>query len=41
MRLRLGEGSGAAIGFSVIDMSIAMLNDMATFSGAGVTKSNF
>ncbi len=40
MNMGLGEGSGGAIGFSLIDMSVAMLNNMATFDGAGVSKSN-
>jgi nicotinate-nucleotide--dimethylbenzimidazole phosphoribosyltransferase len=35
--LRLGEGSGAALALPLLQASIAILNDMATFDGAGVT----
>jgi nicotinate-nucleotide--dimethylbenzimidazole phosphoribosyltransferase len=35
--LRLGEGSGAALALPLLHASIALLRDMATFDGAGVT----
>lgn len=36
--LRLGEGTGAALAMTVIDASIKIYNDMATFSSAGVSE---
>jgi nicotinate-nucleotide--dimethylbenzimidazole phosphoribosyltransferase len=36
--LRLGEGTGAALGMSIIEASIKILTQMATFQGAGVSK---
>jgi nicotinate-nucleotide--dimethylbenzimidazole phosphoribosyltransferase len=35
--LRLGEGSGAALALPILDASLAILADMATFDSAGVT----
>jgi nicotinate-nucleotide--dimethylbenzimidazole phosphoribosyltransferase len=35
--LRLGEGSGAALALPLLDASLALLEDMATFEAAGVT----
>jgi len=35
--LRLGEGSGAALALPLIDASLAVLAEMATFADAGVT----
>ena len=35
--LRLGEGSGAALALPLLDASIAILDEMATFGDAGVT----
>jgi nicotinate-nucleotide--dimethylbenzimidazole phosphoribosyltransferase len=35
--LRLGEGSGAALTLPLLDASLAILADMATFGSAGVT----
>jgi nicotinate-nucleotide--dimethylbenzimidazole phosphoribosyltransferase len=37
--LRLGEGTGAALALSLVDASLALLHDMATFGAAGVTDS--
>jgi nicotinate-nucleotide--dimethylbenzimidazole phosphoribosyltransferase len=37
LRLRLGEGSGAALALPLLDAAMAILADMATFAGAGVT----
>ncbi len=36
--LRLGEGTGAALAFHLIDAAVNTLNDMATFSEAGVSE---
>ena len=35
--LRLGEGTGAALAFHLVDAAVNTLNDMATFSEAGVS----
>jgi nicotinate-nucleotide--dimethylbenzimidazole phosphoribosyltransferase len=35
--LRLGEGSGAALCLPLLDAALAILDEMATFAGAGVT----
>lgn len=35
--MRLGEGSGAALGLPLLQAAIALHNDMATFESAGVT----
>ncbi|GAB2726963.1 nicotinate-nucleotide--dimethylbenzimidazole phosphoribosyltransferase [Halomonas garicola] len=37
--MRLGEGTGAALAFPLLDAACAMLRDMATFSDAGVDDS--
>lgn len=37
--LRLGEGSGAAIGISLVEASIRLYREMATFADAGVSTS--
>lgn len=37
LRLRLGEGSGAALCLPVIDAALAVLAEMSTFTAAGVT----
>jgi nicotinate-nucleotide--dimethylbenzimidazole phosphoribosyltransferase len=36
--LRLGEGTGAAIGINIADAAIKLMNEMATFGEAGVTQ---
>jgi nicotinate-nucleotide--dimethylbenzimidazole phosphoribosyltransferase len=36
--LRLGEGSGAALAWPLLDSACALLRDMATFESAGVSK---
>lgn len=35
--LRLGEGTGAALAMPIVEASLALLNEMATFEEAGVT----
>lgn len=37
---RLGEGTGAAVAFHLLDASIRILNEMATFESAGVSGKN-
>jgi nicotinate-nucleotide--dimethylbenzimidazole phosphoribosyltransferase len=37
LRLRLGEGSGAVLALPLLNASMAILADMATFEAAGVT----
>ena len=37
--MRLGEGSGAALAFPLIQAAASMLSDMATFDKAGVSSS--
>ncbi|MDP2928020.1 MAG: nicotinate-nucleotide--dimethylbenzimidazole phosphoribosyltransferase [Candidatus Omnitrophota bacterium] len=36
--MRLGEGTGAALGMSIIETSIKILTEMATFQSAGVSE---
>jgi nicotinate-nucleotide--dimethylbenzimidazole phosphoribosyltransferase len=38
LSLRLGEGTGAALAMSLIEASVKILNEMATFAEAGVSK---
>jgi nicotinate-nucleotide--dimethylbenzimidazole phosphoribosyltransferase len=38
LSLRLGEGTGAALAMSIIEASVKVLNEMATFSEAGVSE---
>lgn len=38
MNMRLGEGTGAALAMNIIDASLKILNEMATFSEAGVSE---
>ena len=37
---RLGEGTGAAITMNLVDLSCAMMRDMASFEEAGVDGSS-
>lgn len=36
--LRLGEGTGAALAYPIVKNAVAMLNEMATFTSAGISK---
>lgn len=36
--MRLGEGTGAAIAITIVDASLKILNEMATFADAGVSE---
>ncbi len=40
LRMRLGEGSGAALSFSIIEGAARILDEMATFDEAGVSKND-
>lgn len=41
LQMRLGEGTGAALAFSIVEAATKMVSEMATFSEAGVSeKSN-
>jgi nicotinate-nucleotide--dimethylbenzimidazole phosphoribosyltransferase len=39
LELRLGEGSGAALAFPILEASTNILKNMATFTSAGVSES--
>jgi nicotinate-nucleotide--dimethylbenzimidazole phosphoribosyltransferase len=36
--MRLGEGTGAALGIFLVEASLKILDEMATFSEAGVSE---
>lgn len=38
LKMRLGEGTGAALAMSMVDASIRILHEMATFESAGVSR---
>ncbi len=38
--MRLGEGTGAAIGINIVEAAVKIMNEMATFSSAGVSEKN-
>ncbi len=38
LQMRLGEGTGACIGISLIEAGTRVLNEMATFDGAGISR---
>jgi nicotinate-nucleotide--dimethylbenzimidazole phosphoribosyltransferase len=38
LNMRLGEGSGAVLAFSVVEAAVRVYNEMATFASAGVSQ---
>lgn len=40
LEMRLGEGTGAVLAFHLIEASLKIVKEMATFESAGVSKSN-
>jgi nicotinate-nucleotide--dimethylbenzimidazole phosphoribosyltransferase len=38
LNMRLGEGTGAALGISLVEAAVKVLNEMATFADAGVAQ---
>ncbi|WP_134684021.1 nicotinate-nucleotide--dimethylbenzimidazole phosphoribosyltransferase [Brevibacillus migulae] len=38
LQLRLGEGSGAAVAFPILEAAVRMVREMATFSSAGISE---
>lgn len=38
LQMRLGEGTGVALGFSLVEAAVKILNQMATFAEAGVSE---
>ncbi|HKY55700.1 MAG TPA: nicotinate-nucleotide--dimethylbenzimidazole phosphoribosyltransferase, partial [Anaerolineales bacterium] len=38
LNMRLGEGTGAALAFHLIEVSVRILREMATFDEAGVSR---
>jgi len=38
LNLRLGEGTGAALGISLVEAGVKVLMEMATFAAAGVAE---
>ena len=40
MQLRLGEGSGAALAYPILQSACAIINEMASFADAGISGQN-
>jgi nicotinate-nucleotide--dimethylbenzimidazole phosphoribosyltransferase len=40
MGMRLGEGSGAALAYPLLQSACAIINEMASFSNAGISEQN-
>ena len=40
LKMRLGEGTGAALGISLAEAAVRILKEMATFSEAGVSEAD-
>lgn len=41
LEMRLGEGTGAALGIMIVEAAVKTLSEMATFAEAGVSKEKF
>ena len=39
LEMRLGEGTGAALAMTLLDAALRISREMATFEGAGVSRS--
>ena len=39
LEMRLGEGTGAALALTLLDAALRIPREMATFDGAGVSRS--
>ncbi|MBQ1670557.1 MAG: nicotinate-nucleotide--dimethylbenzimidazole phosphoribosyltransferase, partial [Treponema sp.] len=39
LNMRLGEGSGCPLAFEVVKAACVIMNDMASFNGAGIDDS--
>ena len=37
LNMRLGEGTGAALGIGLVEAAVKLMNEMATFHEAGVS----
>lgn len=40
LNMRLGEGTGAALGINLVEAGVRLLHEMATFQEAGVSEPN-
>jgi nicotinate-nucleotide--dimethylbenzimidazole phosphoribosyltransferase len=38
LEMRLGEGTGAALGIAIVEAAVKTLSEMATFGEAGVSE---
>ena len=38
MRMRLGEGTGAALAFHLVEAAVRIMREMATFDSAGLSR---
>jgi nicotinate-nucleotide--dimethylbenzimidazole phosphoribosyltransferase len=38
LKMRLGEGTGAALAMTIIEAAVKIYNEMATFDSAGVSN---
>ena len=40
LEMRLGEGTGAALGIAIVEVAVKLYREMATFQSAGVSEKN-